>query len=77
MRVFAKARGPAKTPHFENSPNITCLTLDPTSAPSAQSAFRVLEAQTGGALDVRLNDAGQVVTIPTLGTNLETAKSMH
>ena len=77
MHVFATARDPARMSHLENISNITLLTLDPTSAPSVQAAVRVVEAQTGGTLDVLVNNAGQTVTMPILDMNLDTAKSMY
>ena len=76
MHVFATARDPARMSHLVDIPNVTLLTLDPTSAASVESAVRVVEAQTGGTLDVLVNNAGQMITMPILDTNLETAKSM-
>ena len=76
MHVFASARDPARMSHLVDIPNVTLLTLDPTSAASVESAVRVIEAQTGGTLDVLVNNAGQMITMPILDTNLETAKSM-
>ena len=44
MHVFATAPDPGAMSHFENSPNITLLSFDPTSAPSIGSVIRLVEA---------------------------------
>lgn len=77
LRVFATARSLSKMSHLEELPNVTLLALDPTSKPSVQAAFESVEAQTGGALDYLVNNAGQTIIMPTLDFEIETAKDMY
>lgn len=77
MRVFATARDPSKMSHLDNLPNVTLLTLDPTSLASVQSSAISVGAQTGGTLDYLVNNAGQTIIMPTLDFDVEIAKSMY
>ncbi|KAG7006544.1 hypothetical protein G7Y79_00014g037190 [Physcia stellaris] len=77
LRVFATARDLSKMSHLEILPNVTLLSLDPTSEPSVRAALDILEAQTGSTLDYLVNNAGQAIIMPTLDFDIETAKEMY
>ncbi|KAL8720948.1 MAG: hypothetical protein Q9225_002275 [Loekoesia sp. 1 TL-2023] len=77
MHVFATARDPRKMVHLEKLPNVTLITLDPTSPPNVQTAFEKVEARTGGRLDYLVNNAGQTIIMPAIDFDIETAKKMY
>lgn len=77
LRVFATARDVSKMSQLENLPNVTLLTLDPTSEGSVRAAFEIVKVQTGGTLDYLVNNAGQTIIMPTLDFDIETAKKMY
>lgn len=77
LHVFATARNPSKMSHLEKMPNITVLTLDPTSESSVNAAVESVKATTGGTLDYLVNNAGQTIIMPTLDFDVEIAKSMY
>ena len=77
MHVFATARNPSKMSHLEKLPNVTLLTLDPTSKSSIVSAVENIKSTTGGSLDYLINNAGQTIIMPTLDFDIETAKRMY
>ena len=76
LHVFATARDAAKMSHLQKLPNVTLLTLDPTSGPSVKAAVESVKTQTGGTLDYLVNNAGQTIIMPTLDFDIETAKGM-
>lgn len=77
LRVFATARDPSKMVHLSELPNVTLLQLDPTSKSSVEEAAKVVSAKTGGVLDYLINNAGQVMTAPTLDIDIDKAKEMY
>lgn len=77
FRVFATARDPSKMSELEKTPNVTLLTLDPTSSISVQNAVEEVRAKTGGTLDYLVNNAGQTIIMPTLDFDIETARKMY
>ncbi|MCJ1392605.1 hypothetical protein MMC18_005475 [Xylographa bjoerkii] len=77
MHVFATARDPSKMAHLDKLPNVTLLTLDPTSTPSVRAAVESVKTATDGRLDYLVNNAGQTIIMPTLDFDIETAKQMY
>ena len=77
LHVFATARDPSKMSQLDKIPNVTLLSLDPTSPASVQTAVETVRAQTGGTLDYLVNNAGQTTIMPTLDFDIETAKEMY
>ncbi|KAL9071735.1 MAG: hypothetical protein Q9161_003999 [Pseudevernia consocians] len=59
------------------TPNVTLLSLDPTSTASVDAALEIVYAQTGGTLDYLINNAGQTIIMPTLDFDIETASKMY
>ncbi|KAL9093880.1 MAG: hypothetical protein Q9165_003803 [Trypethelium subeluteriae] len=77
MDVFATARDPSKMSDLKALPNVTTLTLDPTSQGSVEDTLYAVSKQTGGALDFLVNNAGQTVITPTLDFSLDAIKDMY
>ena len=77
VHVFATARDPSKLSHLGKLPNVTLLTLDPTSTASVEASVELIKAKTSGTLDYLVNNAGQTIIMPTLDFDIETAKSMY
>ena len=77
LHIFATARNPSKMSQLKELPNVTLLSLDPTSTVSVQTAVETVHAKTGGMLDYLVNNAGQTITMPTLDFDIETAKEMY
>ncbi|KAK3178818.1 hypothetical protein OEA41_000955 [Lepraria neglecta] len=77
MHVFATARDPSKMSHLGKLPNVTLLTLDPTSTASVEASVERIKAETSGTLDYLVNNAGQTIIMPTLDFDIENAKSMY
>ncbi len=77
LHVFATARNPSKMSQLEKLPNVTLLSLDPTSIVTVQTAVETVRAKTGGTLDYLVNNAGQTIIMPTLDFDIETAKKMY
>ena len=77
MNVFATARSLSKMSHLQSLSHVTLLKLDPTSAPSVQTAVEDVKRQTGGTRDYLVNNAGQTIIMPTLDFAIDTAKSMY
>lgn len=77
LHVFATARDPSKMVQLEKVPNVTLVTLDPTSVASVQTAVEKVRAQTRGTLDYLVNNAGQMIVMPVLDFDVETAKAMY
>jgi 1-acylglycerone phosphate reductase len=75
--VFATARSPSKVPKtLHSAPNVTVLALDACSSTSIAEAAKVVEKQTGGKLDVLINNAGHGQTMPGLNVNLDEARNL-
>ncbi|KAL8781673.1 MAG: hypothetical protein Q9213_005890 [Squamulea squamosa] len=75
FHVFASARYLAKMSSLaDNLSNMTLLELDVTSPSSVARAAMVVEAETGGRLDVLVNNAGRLCVMPLLDTDVEEAK---
>ncbi|KAM0794860.1 putative hydroxybutyrate dehydrogenase [Usnea florida] len=77
FHVFATARDLSKMSELSKTPNVTLLSLDPTSTASVNAALESVRTQTEGTLDYLINNAGQTIITPTLDFDIETAKSMY
>jgi 1-acylglycerone phosphate reductase len=75
--VFATARSLSKVPEtLHASPHVTVLALDVTSLASIATAFVTIRTQTGGKLDVLINNAGFGLTMPALDTSMNEARKL-
>lgn len=75
--VFATARNPSKVSQsLSNSKNVTVLKLDVLSAESIAAAVESVKSQTGGGLDVLVNNSGGGMTSPALDTSIEEGKKL-
>ncbi len=76
LHVFATARKPSKMANLENLPNVTLLELDVTNPSSISDAVEVVKQSTGGKLDCLCNNAGSLIMMPALDTNIAEARKM-
>jgi len=75
--VFATVRNLAKVPpNLSKAPHVTFLILDVLSAESIAAAVASVAQETGGRLDVLVNNSGQVLIMPALDTNIEDARNL-
>lgn len=75
--VFATARTLSKiSPSLAKSPNITVLTLDVLSAESITAAVISATEETGGKLDVLVNNSGMGILLPALDTPIDAGKKL-
>ncbi|KAJ9145412.1 Short-chain dehydrogenase protein [Pleurostoma richardsiae] len=75
--VFATARNPAKIPQtLSNASNVTVLTLDVLSFESIAAAVESVKRETGGKLDVLVNNSGGGLFAPALDTSIEDGKKL-
>lgn len=74
FHVFATARSIQKMQDLTALPNVHLLSLDVTSPSSIHTAKKEVEAQTGGKLDVLVNNAGAQFIMPALDVDINAAK---
>lgn len=75
--VFATARSPSKIPQtLHDASNVTVLSLDVTSTESILQVAENVREQTGGKLDVLINNAGQGMKMPALDASIQQAKKL-
>lgn len=75
--VFATARTPSKiSPTLAQSSNVTVLTLDVLSSESIAAAVKSVSSETGGKLDVLVNNSGSAIIFPALDTPIEKGKEL-
>jgi short-subunit dehydrogenase len=75
--VFATARSPSKMPQsLHEASNVTVLALDVSSSESIAAAAEVVRNQTGGKLDVLINNAGLGMNMPGLDTSIAEARKI-
>jgi 1-acylglycerone phosphate reductase len=75
--VFATVRNPSKAPpHLSSAPNVTILTLDVLSPSSIAAAVASVTKETGGRLDVLVNNSGQNLVMPALDTSIEDGRKL-
>lgn len=75
--VFATARNPSKIPQtLSNSARCTVLALDVLSSESITAAVESVRKETGGTLDVLVNNSGGGIFAPALDTPIEEGKKL-
>lgn len=75
--VFVTLRNPSKTPpSLAEAPHTTILTLDVVSTESIAKAVDDVAKETGGRLDVLVNNSGQNMVFPALDVNLDEARKL-
>jgi NAD(P)-dependent dehydrogenase (short-subunit alcohol dehydrogenase family) len=75
--VFVTARTPPKVPtSLHEATNVTIIALDVTVSSSIVAAAEIVRQQTGGSLDVLINNAGAGMNMPALDTDLPAAKRL-
>ena len=75
--VFATARTPSKIPtSLHDAADVTIVALDVTVSSSIVAAADIVRQQTGGSLDVLINNAGAGMNMPALDTDLSAAKRL-
>lgn len=75
--VFATARTTSKIPaSLHESSNVTILALDVTNHASIVAAEDTVRKQTGGSLDVLVNNAGAGMVMPMLDSTISEAKKV-
>jgi short-subunit dehydrogenase len=75
--VFATARSPSKIPQSLHSvANVTVLALEVTSSQSIAAVAEEVSKQTGGKLDVLINNAGLGMSKPALDTTIDEARKL-
>ncbi|KAJ6084580.1 hypothetical protein N7486_011380 [Penicillium sp. IBT 16267x] len=73
--VYATARSPSKVPSsLHEATNVTVLELDVTSSESIVAAAEIVKRETGGRLDVLINNAGLGLELPALDTPIAEAR---
>lgn len=75
--VFATARSPSKIPQaIRDSKTVTVLALDVSSSSSIRAAADQARKETGGKLDVLINNAGHGMNMPALDASIDEAKKL-
>ncbi|KAI1481810.1 NAD(P)-binding protein [Daldinia eschscholtzii] len=75
--VFATARNPSKLPpNLSDAANVTSLTLDVLSSESITAAVESVNRETGGKLDILINNSGAGMCLPALDTPIEDGKRL-
>lgn len=75
--VFAGLRTPSKaSPTLSKSAHVTILTLDVLRTESIKSAVERVTFETGGKLDILLNNSGGNLILPGLDAPIDRAKEM-
>ena len=75
--VYATARTTSKIPaSLHDAANVTILTLDVSSSASIAAAAEAVEKDTGGSLDVLINNAGAGMIMPTLDSSIAESKKL-
>ena len=78
FHVFATLREPAKAGNSLSShPDIQLLPLEVTNSSSIASCASMVEKDTGGTLDVLVNNAGMMFVMPLLDTSIEESKKLY
>lgn len=75
--VFASVRNPSKISEtLSRAANVKVLTLDVLSAESIAAAVEIVKRETGGRLDVLVNNSGGGYVAPGLDTSIEEGKKL-
>lgn len=73
--VYATARSPSKVPRpLHEASNVTVLALDVTSSEFIAAVAETVNRETGGRLDVLINNAGLGLELPALDTPIGEAR---
>lgn len=75
--VFATARNVGKMTKLNGLSNVTLLQLDVTEPSQIEAAVAAVQAQTGGTLDVLINNAGRNHFMPYLDEDVEQVKALY
>ncbi|KAI2635644.1 short-chain dehydrogenase/reductase [Hypomontagnella submonticulosa] len=74
-KVFATVRNLSKIPRtLSSAANVTVLKLDVLSSESIAAAVESVTKETGGTLDVLINNSGEAKMLPALDTSIEEGK---
>jgi 1-acylglycerone phosphate reductase len=76
FRVFASARNISKMSALEGLANVTHVPLDVTDAQQIQNAVELILNESGGSLDILINNAGRNHFSPALDIDLAEAKKI-
>ncbi len=76
LHVFATARSLSKMGPLKDLPNVTLLPLDVTSPESVSSAVATVSQETGGKLEVLVNNSGVTYFMPLIDADVQYAKDM-
>jgi len=75
--VFATLRNPSKISQtLSSATNVTVLPLDVLSSESITAAVERVKTQTGGRLDVLVNNSGRMSLAPALDLSIEEGKKL-
>ncbi|KAK2672700.1 Short-chain dehydrogenase/reductase SDR [Fusarium oxysporum f. sp. vasinfectum] len=75
--VFATARNPSKLSlSLSSAANVTVLKLDVLCTESIAAAVESVKSQTGGGLDVLVNNSGGGYTLPALDVSIDESKKL-
>lgn len=75
--VFATLRNAAKLPtSLSKAPHVTVLILDVLSVESIAAAVHSVKKETGGRLDVLVNNSGQNLVMPALDMKIEDGRKL-
>ncbi|KAF3056653.1 NADPH-dependent 1-acyldihydroxyacetone phosphate reductase [Daldinia childiae] len=75
--VFVTTRNPSKfPPNLSRAENVTCLTLDVLSSESIAAAVESVKKETGGTLDILINNSGGIILLPALDTPIDDGKRL-
>lgn len=75
--VYVTARSPCKVPQeLHDASNATVLALDVTSSDSIAEVAATVRKETGGKLDVLINNAGLGMNAPALDTPISEARKL-
>lgn len=75
--VFATARSPSKIPSsLSSASDVTVLKLDVLSSESIAAAVKSVSQQTGGRLDVLVNNSGTNIIMPALDVDIGEAREL-
>ena len=75
--VFATVRNPSKiSQSLASAPKVTTLTLDVLSSESIAASVEAVKKETGGKLDVLVNNSGGGLFMPALDVSIEQGKKL-
>lgn len=76
FHVFATTRSIKSMSTIAHLPNVTLLAMDVTSDESIAEALQVVTVQTGGKLDLLVNNAGQGLVGPTTDVPMDSIRRL-